>query len=60
MPGWRVTLVDPIAAVVAPTWPELRAELGVTEAFPPEALAEAEAAAAHLRMPDLDRTDPRW
>ena len=57
MPGWRVTLVDPIAAAVAPTWPELRAELGVTEAFPPEALGEAEAAAAHPRMPDLDRTD---
>jgi exoribonuclease R len=35
----------------------LRAELDVPAAFPPDALAEAEAAARTPRLPDLDRTD---
>jgi exoribonuclease R len=35
----------------------LRAELGLPAAFPPDAQAEAVAAAFHSRLPDLDRTD---
>jgi exoribonuclease R len=35
----------------------LRAELGLPDSFPPEALAEAQAEAAAPRLPDLDRTD---
>ena len=42
---------------VAPTWQELRDELGLPDAFPPKVLAEAEDAATSPRMPDLDRTD---
>ncbi|MEN3316483.1 MAG: hypothetical protein V7605_2717, partial [Acidimicrobiaceae bacterium] len=37
-------------------WEALRTELGVVEAFPPEALAEATAAARAPRLPELDRT----
>jgi exoribonuclease R len=35
----------------------IQAELQVTPDFPPEVLAAAEQAAAHPRLPDLDRTD---
>jgi exoribonuclease R len=35
----------------------LRAELAAPGPFPPEALAEAEAAARAPRLPDVDRTD---
>lgn len=35
----------------------IRAELGVTEEFPPDVLACAEAAVAAPRLPELDRTD---
>lgn len=57
MPSTRVTLPPAVVAGVAPTWQGLRDELGVAGAFPPEVLAEAEAAARAPRMPDLDRTD---
>lgn len=57
MPAQRVRLPPAVVAGVAATWQELRDELGVPDAFPPEALAEAEAAARAPRMPDLDRTD---
>lgn len=39
---------------VVPDWAALRAELGVEEAFPPEALAEAD---RPPDLPELDRTD---
>lgn len=35
----------------------IRAELDLPEEFPPDVLAAAEAAAAHPRLPGLDRTD---
>ena len=35
----------------------LRAELGLPDSFPPEALAQARVQAAAPRLPDLDRTD---
>jgi len=57
VPVQRVTLTGSVAAEVAPTWQDLRAELGVVDEFPPDAMAEAEAAAAAPRLPDLDRTD---
>ena len=57
MPSPRVRLPATVVAGVAPTWEELRQELGVPAAFPPEVLADAEAAARGPRMPDLDRTD---
>ncbi len=57
MPSLRVSLPEAVVANVVPTWQELRDELGVVEAFPAEALAEAEAAAKVPRLPDLDRTD---
>jgi len=55
VPSARVTL--PRAVAAAPTWQGLRDELGVADAFPPDVLAEAEAAARAPRLPDLDRTD---
>ncbi len=57
MPSERVTLPPAVVAGVAPTWQGLREELGLGGDFPPEVLAEAEAAARAPRMPDLDRTD---
>ena len=57
MPSQRVTLPPAVVAGVAPTWQGLREELGLGGGFPPEVLAEAEAAARAPRMPDLDRTD---
>ena len=57
MPSQRVRLPPTVVAGVAPTWQELRDELGVSPAFPPEVLAEAEVVARAPRMPDLDRTD---
>lgn len=57
MPASRVTLPPAVVADVAPTWQGLREELEVRDRFPPEALAEAEAAARAPRLPDLDRTD---
>ncbi|HEX2046166.1 MAG TPA: RNB domain-containing ribonuclease [Acidimicrobiales bacterium] len=57
MPASRVSLPEAVVAHVAPTWQGLREELEVRELFPPEALAEAEVAAASPRLPDLDRTD---
>jgi VacB/RNase II family 3'-5' exoribonuclease len=36
------------------SWDELRADLGVTEVFPPEVLAEAEAASRAPRLPEAD------
>ena len=57
MPSERVTLPPAVVAGVAPTWQGLREELGLAGDFPPEALAEAEAAARAPAMPDLDRTD---
>ena len=57
MPAARVTLPPAVVAGVAPTWQELREELGAARSFPPEVLAEADAAARRPRMPDLDRTD---
>ena len=52
MPSMRVHL-PPYAAV---DWDRLRADLAVPGAFPPEVLAEAEAAARDVRLPDLDLT----
>jgi VacB/RNase II family 3'-5' exoribonuclease len=57
VPTARVTLPEAVVADVAPTWQELRDELGLPDAFPPDVLTEAEAAAKAPRMPDLDRTD---
>ena len=57
MPSQRVTLPPAVVAGVAPTWQGLREELGLAGGFPPEVLAEAEAAARAPKMPDLDRTD---
>lgn len=57
MPAVRVTLPDAVVANVAPAWEGLRLELGVPDAFPPEVLHEADAAAADPRLPDFDRTD---
>jgi exoribonuclease R len=57
VPATRVTLPPAVVAGVAPTWQSLRDELGVAGDFPPEALAEAEAAARAPRLPDHDRTD---
>ena len=57
MPSERVTLAPAVVAHVAPTWQGLREELGLDGEFPPDALAEAEAAARAPALPDLDRTD---
>jgi len=38
-------------------WDELRAQLAIPTGFPADVLAEAERAAAHPRMPELDLTD---
>ena len=46
-----------VPAEAAPRWSALRAELGIVEPFPPEVLAEADDAAASVRLPDLDRRD---
>ena len=40
-----------------PTWSAIRAELGIVDAFPAAALAEADAAAAEVAVPALDRTE---
>ena len=58
----RVVRVHSVAdGVAAATLREgiaaLQADLGVTPAFPPEVEAAAEQAAAHPRLPGLDRTD---
>lgn len=57
MPSERVTLAPAVVAHVAPTWQGLREELGIDGEFPPDALAEADAAARAPALPDLDRTD---
>ena len=57
MPSARVTLPPAVVAGVAPTWQDLRDELGVPAGFPDDARAEAEAAARAPRMPAHDRTD---
>ena len=57
MPSERVTLPPAVVAGVALTWQGLREELGLDGDFPPDALAEAEAAARAPALPDLDRTD---
>jgi exoribonuclease R len=57
VPSARVTLPDAVVTHVAPTWQALRDELGVPDAFPPDVLAEAAAAARAPTMPALDRTD---
>jgi VacB/RNase II family 3'-5' exoribonuclease len=57
VPAPRVSLPQSVVEQVAPTWQELRSELGLPVAFPSDALAEAEAAAAAPRLPELDRTD---
>jgi exoribonuclease R len=57
MPTARVTLPEAVVAGAAPTWEGLRRELGTPGDFPVEALAEADAAAAAPRLPELDLTD---
>lgn len=57
MPSVRVTLPEAVVAHVGPSWQQLREELGVLDTFPPDVLAEAEAAARAPAMPALDRTD---
>jgi len=57
MPTVRINLPSAVVADVAPSWEELRNELGVPGAFPPEVLEEARAAAGSPRMPEVDRTD---
>lgn len=57
MPATRLSLPEPLVARAAPSWESLRRELGVPDDFPPAALAEAQAAAAAPRLPQLDRTD---
>lgn len=57
MPTARIHLPQAVVAEVAPTWQELRDELGVHDRFPAEVRAEAAHAARSPRMPDLDRTD---
>jgi exoribonuclease R len=57
VPSARVTLPPAVVAGVAPSWHGLRDELGLNGDFPPEALAEAEAAARAPALPGLDRTD---
>ena len=52
MPSMRVHL-PPYAAA---DWDRLRADLGVRGQFPPDVLAEAEAAARDVQLPDLDLT----
>jgi exoribonuclease R len=53
-----VTVRRRVPPTLAPVpWEALRTELGVVEAFPPEALADATAAARAPRLPELDRTD---
>jgi len=52
MPSIRVLLPSGVLDLDA-----LRAELEVPGEFPPDVLAEAEAAAASPRLPELDRTD---
>ncbi len=57
MSAARINLPSAVVADVAPSWEELRHELGVPGAFPPEVLEEARAAAMSPRWPDHDRTD---
>jgi exoribonuclease R len=57
VPSARVTLPPAVVAGAVPTWQDLRDELGAPTGFPPDVLAEAEAAARAPRMPELDRTD---
>jgi len=40
-------------------WDELRVQMAIPIGFPADVLAEAERAAAHPRMPELDLTDVR-
>jgi exoribonuclease R len=51
VPSW------PRPAPSPPAFAAIRAELGVPEEFPADALAEAEAAAARPPLPELDATD---
>jgi exoribonuclease R len=45
-----------VPSTLHPSWDDLRADLGVTDAFPPEVLAEADAAARAPRLPEADLT----
>ncbi len=56
MPRRSIRLAAP-AVALHPTFAAIRAEVGVPEAFPPEVLAGAEAAARAPRRPDTDLTD---
>src|SRR3954470_2268957 len=53
----RVPLWPRPAPPAPPDFAAIRAELGVPEEFPAQALAEAEAAAARPPLPELDATD---
>ncbi|MDX3538197.1 RNB domain-containing ribonuclease [Streptomyces sp. MB09-01] len=57
MPRRQMHITGADGAALRAALRELRTELGVPSEFPATVLAEAEHAAAHPRLPDLDSTD---
>ncbi|MFE6837149.1 RNB domain-containing ribonuclease [Streptomyces sp. NPDC057705] len=57
MPRRQMHMTGADGAALRAALRELRTELGVPSEFPAAVLAEAERAAAHPRLPDLDSTD---
>ncbi|WP_404960364.1 RNB domain-containing ribonuclease [Streptomyces sp. 147326] len=57
MPRRQMHMTGADGAALRAALRELRTELGVPSEFPAAVLAEAEHAAAHPRLPDLDSTD---
>ncbi|MFJ6753913.1 RNB domain-containing ribonuclease [Streptomyces sp. NPDC091273] len=57
MPRRQMHMTGADGAALRAALRELRTELGVPSEFPAAVLAEAEGAAAHPRLPDLDSTD---
>ncbi|MFI7176934.1 RNB domain-containing ribonuclease [Streptomyces spororaveus] len=57
MPRRQMHMTGADGAALRAALRELRTKLGVPEGFPAAVLAEAEQAAAHPRLPDLDSTD---
>src|SRR6478672_9647046 len=54
MPARKLAVED-VPAELAAGLAALRAQLAIPDDFPPDVLAAAERAAAHPRLPDLDR-----
>ena len=57
MPSLRFGAAHPVPVPLQQGLAQLRGSLGVADDFPPDVLAEAEAAASAVVLPDADRTD---